>query len=369
MELRSMACDHCGYRLDRRDLEYGSCPACGSAIEGYEGIRETDSLGYTEIKDGNGKVVGKARLPRGFSTALATFTKDSSDKVRPNKMTVISESLDNSKLFYKSGECFLQVKNGLFNQGKGELGKDLSARKKNFKTPSEYLDEMAGKITGATGRLHEQYTRTFPIEDVDNVRNVYLNASIADLKKAQNANHGTKFTLLDFYFDSLIKVYSYDIGNTVRYITLGTVIRGDEVSVALTTAEGMARNMDSAREITGTVAAITNCLPIFNKGIFSVGGTVNMANRVLNSGLVEGLHKMSAPQATEDDDSLASPLATDNSNEGFGTRKKGDSRISYISWNSDCLIGLMSDNRPSPEEMDEFEEFISSFTYTGDIEL
>ena len=144
-----MACDHCGYRLDRRDLEYGSCPACGSAIEGYEGIRETDSLGYTEIKDGNGKVVGKARLPRGFSTALATFTKDSSDKVRPNKMTVISESLDNSKLFYKSGECFLQVKNGLFNQGKGELGKDLSARKKNFKTPSEYLDEMAGKIIDA----------------------------------------------------------------------------------------------------------------------------------------------------------------------------------------------------------------------------
>ena len=62
MELRSMACDHCGYRLDRRDLEYGSCPACGSAIEGYEGIRETDSLGYTEIKDGNGKVLGKNEI-------------------------------------------------------------------------------------------------------------------------------------------------------------------------------------------------------------------------------------------------------------------------------------------------------------------
>ena len=50
---------------------------------------------------------------------------------------------------------------------------------------------------------------------------------------------------------------------------------------------------------------------------------------------------------------------TDGSNEGFGEHRK-DSKISYVSWGYELIVGMITDSRPDARDMDDFETFVKS---------
>ena len=69
---------------------------------------------------------------------------------------------------------------------------------------------------------------------------------------------------------------------------------------------------------------------------------------------------MAAKEETKVDDvSVLTADAADGSNEGFGEHRK-TSKISYISWGYELLVGMITDSRPDFRDMDEFESFVKS---------
>ena len=276
-------------------------------------------------------------------------------------------------MFYESGTVYCQMKSGIFNDAKGALATQLKAKRRNFLSSSQFLDKMADQITGAAGRISVERTSDFPFEDAGSVRNVFLNASVLGLNKAMNENHGTIFTLDDFFFDGLVKIYTYSVGNSYKYLTLGTIITGDEISMSLSTAASVADALETTRDVTGKITQITNASQGFVGNVARSGarmlglgaicaipGAISGVNRFINnSGIIGLLNEVKEKEQTDDDRNVLTADAADGSNEGFGEHRK-NSKISYISWGYELLVGMITDSRPDARDMDEFETFVKT---------
>ena len=375
MELKGLYCPSCAYAITQADIAYGNCPCCGTDITaiGGENIRtERNADGTVDICEDSGKVIGSAVLPRG-ATHKVTYITDTSDKVTPKRLRIDLACPGNRSMFYESGTVYCQIKSGIFNDAKGQMAIDLKAKRRNFMDASAFLDKMADQITGAAGRIGVERTSAFPIDDMDALRNVFLNASVLDLNRAMNENHGTRFKLDDFFCDGLVKVYTYSYGGSYRYLTLGTIIKGDEISMSLSTAAELADSLETARDITGKITQITNASHGFVGGVARTGarmlglgavcavpGAISSVNRFINqSGIINMLNEVKEKEQTDDDVTVLTPDAADGSNEGFGDHRNS-SKISYISWGYELLVGMISENRPDARDMDEFETFVKT---------
>jgi len=376
MELKGLYCPSCAYAITQADIAYGNCPCCGVDITalGQENMRiARNADGTVDIKDDSGAVVGSAILPRGATTKVS-YMFDNSDKVTPKRLRIDLACPGNRSIFYESGTQYVQIKSGIYNDAKGGFAKQLTAKRRNFMEVSRFLDKMAEQITGAAGRISVERTSPFPADNIDSVRNVFMNASVLDLNKAMNENHGTRFTLDDFFFDGLVKVYTYNYANTYKYLTLGTIIKGDEISMSLSTAASVADALETTRDVTGKITQVTNASHGFvgntaratanriGLGAFTaIPGAISSINRFINnSGIIGLFNSMAAKEETEVDDvSVLTADAADGSNEGFGEHRK-TSKISYISWGYELLVGMITDSRPDFRDMDEFESFVKS---------
>ncbi|SCW28700.1 hypothetical protein SAMN02910456_00362 [Ruminococcaceae bacterium YRB3002] len=375
MELKGLYCPSCAYAITQADIAYGNCPCCGTDITaiGGEHLRdERNADGTVDIKEEGGRIIGSAVLPRGATTKVS-YIFDHSDKVTPKRLRIDLAVPGNRTMFYESGTVYCQIKSGIFNDAKGEMALDLNAKRRNFMDASSFLDKMADQITGAAGRIGVERTSPFPIADMDALRNIFLNASVLDLNKAMNENHGTRFKLDDFFCDGLVKVYTYSYGGSYKYLTLGTIIKGDEVSMSLSTAANLADSLETARDVTGKITQITNASHGFVGGVARTGarmlglgavcaipGAISSVNRFINqSGIITLLNEVKENEKTDDDVSVLTPDAADGSNEGFGEHRNS-AKISYISWGYELLVGMISDNRPDARDMDEFETFVKT---------
>ena len=333
---------------------------------------ERNGDGSVDIKEDSGRIIGSAVLPRG-ATSKVSYILDNSDKVTPKRLRIDLACPGNRSMFYESGTVYCQVKSGLYNDAKGELASDLRAKRRNFMEASQFLDKMADQITGAAGRISVERTSEFPVDDMDALRNVFLNASVLDLNKAMNENHGTRFKLDDFFCDGMVKVYTYSYGNSYKYLTLGTIIKGDEISMTLSTAANIADSLETARDVTGKITQITNASHGFVGGVARTGarmlglgavcavpGAISSVNRFINnSGIIDMLNDVKEKEKTDDDVSVLTPDAADGSNEGFGEHRTS-AKISYISWGYELLVGMTSENRPDARDMGEFETFVKT---------
>ena len=375
MELKGLYCPSCAYSITQDDIAYGNCPCCGTDITaiGGEHLRTArNGDGTVDIKEDSGRIIGSAVLPRG-ATSKVSYILDSSDKVTPKRLRIDLACPGNRNMFYESGTVYCQVKSGLYNDAKGVFASDLRAKRRNFIDVSSFLDKMADQITGAAGRIAVERTSLFPIDDMDALRNVFLNASVLDLNRAMNENHGTRFKLDDFFCDGLVKVYTYSYGGSYKYLTLGTIIKGDEISMSLSTAANLADSLETARDVTGKITQITNASHGFVGGVARTGarmlglgavcaipGAISSVNRFINqSGIINMLNEVKENEKTDDDVSVLTQDAADGSNEGFGEHR-GDSKISYISWGYELIVGMISDNRPDARDMSEFETFVKT---------
>ncbi|MBP5262413.1 MAG: hypothetical protein J6Z43_09830 [Clostridiales bacterium] len=375
MELKGLYCPSCAYSISQDDIAYGNCPCCGTDITavGGEHLRtERNGDGSVDIKEDSGRIIGSAVLPRG-ATSKVSYILDNSDKVTPKRLRIDLACPGNRSMFYESGTVYCQVKSGLYNDAKGELASDLRAKRRNFMEASQFLDKMADQITGAAGRISVERTSEFPVDDMDALRNVFLNASVLDLNKAMNENHGTRFKLDDFFCDGMVKVYTYSYGNSYKYLTLGTIIKGDEISMTLSTAANIADSLETARDVTGKITQITNASHGFVGGVARTGarmlglgavcavpGAISSVNRFINnSGIIDMLNDVKEKEKTDDDVSVLTPDAADGSNEGFGEHRTS-AKISYISWGYELLVGMTSENRPDARDMGEFETFVKT---------
>ena len=344
MEVTGLYCPSCAYAISQADIAYGNCPCCGVDITalGSENIRaERNADGTVDIAEDGGRIIASAILPRGV-TSKVSYLFDNSDKVTPKRLRIDLALPGSRSLFYESGTVYCQVKSGIFNDAKGEMAFDLKAKRRNFMDASKFLDKMAEQITGAAGRIGVERTSDFPFEDKDSIRNVFLNASVLDLNKAMNENHGTRFTLDDFFFDGLVKIYTYSVGNSYKYLTLGTIIKGDEISMSL---GNVAR---SGARMLGLGA------------ICAVPGAISSVNRFINnSGIIDILKDVKEKEVTDDDASVLTMDAADGSNEGLGEHRK-DSKISYVSWGYELIVGMITDSRPDARDMDDFETFVKT---------
>ena len=375
MELKGLYCPSCAYQISQADIQYGNCPCCGVDITalGAENLRtERNADGTVEIKEDSGKVIGSAILPRG-ATPVVSYKFDSQDKVTPKKLRIDLACPGGRSMFYESGTVYCQMKSGIFNDAKGAFATQLKAKRRNFLSSSQFLDKMADQITGAAGRISVERTSDFPFEDAGSVRNVFLNASVLGLNKAMNENHGTIFTLEDFFFDGLVKIYTYSVGNSYKYLTLGTIITGDEISMSLSTAASVADALETTRDVTGKITQITNASQGFVGNVARSGarmlglgaicaipGAISGVNRFINnSGIIGLLNEVKEKEQTDDDRNVLTADAADGSNEGFGEHRK-NSKISYISWGYELLVGMITDSRPDARDMDEFETFVKT---------
>ncbi len=375
MELKGLYCPSCAYQISQADIQYGNCPCCGVDITalGAENLRtERNADGTVDIKEDSGKVIGSAILPRG-ATAVVSYKFDSQDKVTPKKLRIDLACPGGRSMFYESGTVYCQMKSGIFNDAKGAFATQLKAKRRNFLSSSQFLDKMADQITGAAGRISVERTSDFPFEDAGSVRNVFLNASVLGLNKAMNENHGTIFTLDDFFFDGLVKIYTYSVGNSYKYLTLGTIITGDEISMSLSTAASVADALETTRDVTGKITQITNASQGFVGNVARTGarmlglgaicaipGAISGVNRFINnSGIIGLLNEVKEKEQTDDDRNVLTADAADGSNEGFGEHRK-NSKISYISWGYELLVGMITDSRPDARDMDEFETFVKT---------
>ena len=375
MELKGLYCPSCAYAISQADIAYGNCPCCGVDITalGSENLRaERNADGTVDIAEDGGRIIASAILPRG-ATSKVSYIYDNSDKVTPKRLRIDLALPGSRSLFYESGTIYCQVKSGIFNDAKGEMAFDLKAKRRNFMDASRFLDKMAEQITGAAGRIGVERTSDFPFEDKDSIRNVFLNASVLDLNKAMNENHGTRFTLDDFFFDGLVKIYTYSVGNTYKYLTLGTIIKGDEISMSLSTAASVADALETTRDVTGKITRVTNASSGFvgnvARGgarmlglgaICAVPGAISSVNRFINnSGIIDMLKEVKEKEVTDDDATVLTPDAADGSNEGFGEHRK-DSKISYVSWGYELIVGMITDSRPDARDMDDFETFVKT---------
>ncbi|MCR5061284.1 MAG: hypothetical protein K6A80_09705 [Saccharofermentans sp.] len=375
MELKGLYCPSCAYQISQADIQYGNCPCCGVDITalGAENLRtERNADGTVDIKEESGKVIGSAILPRG-ATSVVSYKFDSQDKVTPKKLRIDLACPGGRSMFYESGTVYCQMKSGIFNDAKGALATQLKAKRRNFLSSSQFLDKMADQITGAAGRISVERTSDFPFEDAGSVRNVFLNASVLGLNKAMNENHGTIFTLDDFFFDGLVKIYTYSVGNSYKYLTLGTIITGDEISMSLSTAASVADALETTRDVTGKITQITNASQGFVGNVARTGarmlglgaicaipGAISGVNRFINnSGIIGLLNEVKEKEQTDDDRNVLTADAADGSNEGFGEHRK-NSKISYISWGYELLVGMITDSRPDARDMDEFETFVKT---------
>ena len=375
MELKGLYCPSCAYQISQADIQYGNCPCCGVDITalGSENLRtERNADGTVDIKEESGKVIGSAILPRG-ATSSVSYKFDSQDKVTPKKLRIDLACPGGRTMFYESGTVYCQMKSGIFNDARGELATQLKAKRRNFLSSSQFLDKMADQITGAAGRISVERTSDFPFEDAGSVRNVFLNASVLGLNKAMNENHGTIFTLDDFFFDGLVKIYTYSVGNSYKYLTLGTIITGDEISMSLSTAASVADALETTRDVTGKITQITNASQGFVGNVARTGarmlglgaicaipGAISGVNRFINnSGIIGMLNDVKEKEQTDDDRNVLTQDAADGSNEGFGEHRKS-SKISYISWGYELLVGMITDSRPDARDMDEFETFVKT---------
>ena len=375
MELKGLYCPSCAYQISQADIQYGNCPCCGVDITalGAENLRtERNADGTVDIKEDSGKVIGSAILPRG-ATSVVSYKFDSQDKVTPKKLRIDLACPGGRSMFYESGTVYCQMKSGIFNDAKGAFATQLKAKRRNFLNSSQFLDKMADQITGAAGRISVERTSDFPFEDAGSVRNVFLNASVLGLNKAMNENHGTIFTLDDFFFDGLVKIYTYSVGNSYKYLTLGTIITGDEISMSLSTAASVADALETTRDVTGKITQITNASQGFVGNVARTGarmlglgaicaipGAISGVNRFINnSGIIGLLNEVKEKEQTDDDRNVLTADAADGSNEGFGEHRK-NSKISYISWGYELLVGMITDSRPDARDMDEFETFVKT---------
>lgn len=375
MELKGLYCPSCAYQISQADIQYGNCPCCGVDITalGAENLRtERNADGTVDIKEDSGKVIGSAILPRG-ATSVVSYKFDSQDKVTPKKLRIDLACPGGRSMFYESGTVYCQMKSGIFNDAKGAFATQLKAKRRNFLSSSQFLDKMADQITGAAGRISVERTSDFPFEDAGSVRNVFLNASVLGLNKAMNENHGTIFTLDDFFFDGLVKIYTYSVGNSYKYLTLGTIITGDEISMSLSTAASVADALETTRDVTGKITQITNASQGFVGNVARSGarmlglgaicaipGAISGVNRFINnSGIIGLLNEVKEKEQTDDDRNVLTADAADGSNEGFGEHRK-NSKISYISWGYELLVGMITDSRPDARDMDEFETFVKT---------
>ena len=379
MDVTNLCCPGCAYKISREDIIYGSCPCCGTSLQSDEVAVDKIVDGTSDIKDANGNIVGSAKIPRGYQ-AEATFYSDNMDKVTPRRLKIDLKGADGSVMFYESGSSYVQMKSGIYNDATGEFSHDLNARKRNFCEPSEFLDKLAEKMAGA--RINVEYTRQFPIEDMGTLRNIFLNASAEDIRKATAQNHGTRFRLDDFYFDGLVKVYSYNTQQGYRYLTLGTMIRGDEISVSLSTAASLADTLETTRDITGKISQVTNASHGFVGNmagraarrmgfgaVMAIPGAINGVNRFINqSGVIDLLDNVKDKEVTEDEtSSLITPDASDGSNEGFGNHRPEGAKVSYISWGYECIIGMYTSGRPDERQLQGYDEFIQTLNCNTDL--
>ena len=370
MEVTNLCCPGCAYKISREDVIYGSCPCCGTALQSDDVSIDKNVDGTSDIKDTNGNVVGSAKIPRGYQ-AEASFYTDNLDKVTPRRLKIDLKGADGSVMFYESGSTYVQMKSGIYNDASGEFREDLYARKRNFCEPSEFLDKLAEKMAGS--RINVEYTRSFPIEDMGTLRNIFLNASAEDIRKATAQNHGTRFRLDDFYFDGLVKVYSYNTQQGYRYLTLGTMIRGDEISVSLSTAAALADTLETTRDITGKISQFTNATAGLNRmgfgAVMAIPGAINGVNRFINQSNVIGLlDSVKDKDVTEDDvNTLVTPDASDGSNEGFGRHRTEGAKVSYISWGYECIIGMYTSGRPDERQLQGYDDFIKTLNCNTDL--
>ena len=375
MELKGLFCPSCAYAITQADIQYGNCPCCGVDITalGNENLRTgRNADGTVDITDDRGKVIGSAILPRGATTNVS-YINDSSDKVTPRKLRIDMACPGGRTMFYESGSMYCQIKSGIYNDAKGGFAKKLNAKRRNFMDSSKFLDKTAEQITGAAGRISVERTSDFPFEDADSVRTVFMNASVLDLNKAMNENHGTRFSLDDFFFDGLVKIYTYRVGESYKYLTLGTIIKGDEISMTLSTAADLADGLEQVRDVTGKITQVTNASAGFVGNVARAGarmlglgaitaipGAIGGVNRFINnSGIIGMLNDVKENQVTDDDTNVLSPDAADGSNDGFGDHRK-NAKISYISWGYELLVGMITDSRPDARDMDEFETFVKT---------
>ena len=377
MELKGLFCPSCASAISQADIAYGNCPCCGVDITalGQENMRlARNADGTVDIKEDSGKVVGSAVLPRGATTKVS-YMFDNSDKVTPKRIRIDLACPGDRTIFYESGTQYVQVKSGIYNDARGSFATDLKAKRRNFMEINKFLDKTAEQITGAAGRISVERTSPFPAGNMDSIRNVFMNASVLDLNKAMTENPGTKFTLDDFFFDGLVKVYTYNYSNTYKYLTLGTIIKGDEISMSLSTAASVADALMTTRDVTGKISQVTNASQGFvgntarytaNKiglGAFTaIPGAISSINRFINnSGIIGLFNDMAAKEENTkvDDVNVLTPDAADGSNEGFGEHRK-TSKISYISWGYELIVGMITDSRPDARDMDEFETFVKT---------
>ena len=375
MELKGLFCPSCAYAISQDDIAYGNCPCCGVDITalGQENMRiARNADGTVDIKAEDGRVVASAVLPRGATTNVS-YIFDSSDKVTPKRMRIDLACPGGRNIFYESGTVYVQIKSGIYNDAKGKFATHLKAKRRNFMDASRFLDKMAEQITGAAGRISVERTSKFPEDDMDGMRNVFMNASVLGLNKAMNENHGTRFTLDDFFFDGLVKVYTYQYSNTYKYLTLATLIKGDEISMSLSTAASVADALETTRNVTGQITQITNASQgfvgntarntarKFGLGAFTaIPGAISSVNRFINnSGIIGLLNNVKENEQTDDDVNVLTADAADGSNEGFGEHRK-NSKISYISWGYELIVGMITDSRPDARDMDDFETFVKT---------